>query len=150
MDDSLLSWEVLEHEHHHTEPEWYWMVGIIAISVSVAAFLLSDPLFGVLVVIGAFTLSLYSAKGPFFTKVAIGASSITVNGKSHPYTTIDSFSLDGDKLILEKSAFFHPLIIIRIEEGVPIDDLRRALGLKLKEHTHTEPLSHKIMTALGF
>ena len=60
--DMLISWEVPAYEHRPKTSDWYWALGIIAVSGSVAAFFLGNFLFGVLILVVAYTMGRHGAK----------------------------------------------------------------------------------------
>jgi len=150
MGRESVAWEVFEHEHYHEEPEWYWVLGIIAVSGSIASFLLGNLLFGILILLAGGTLALYSTKEPSFLTIHLSKQGVRFNKEYHPTESITSFSIDGDKLLIEKHSFWHPLVIIPIGEGVPHDEIRAVLGAKLPEKNHKEPVGHRIMEHFGF
>ncbi|MBX4216119.1 hypothetical protein KW797_04180 [Candidatus Parcubacteria bacterium] len=150
MAREAISWEVFEHEHYHEEPEWYWVLGIIAVSGSMAAFLMGNLLFGILILLGGATMALHSTREPSFLRIELSKKGIRLNREQHSIESITSFSIDGEKLLIEKHAFWHPFIIIPIGEGVPPEEIRGVLGAKLPEKNHKEPAAHRIMGHFGF
>jgi len=52
----LIEWDAHEYEHRERSPDWFWAVGIISVSVAVAAVIFGNIIFGILVIIAAFTL----------------------------------------------------------------------------------------------
>ena len=141
-------WETLEHEPRHNEPEWFWALGIIVVSASIASILLGNALFAVLLVIAGFTLGIYAKRGPTMIKVQINDAGIFINNKFHPYKNIDSFSIDRDMLLIEKHAFLHPLISIPIDHDP--EEVANFLKNFLPQKDFKEPLAHRFMEHLGF
>lgn len=148
MEDKTLYWETLEHEPRDNEPEWFWALGIIVVSASIASILLGDALFAVLLIIAGFTLALYAKKNPALIRVQINDKGILINNKFHPYESIDSFSIDRDMLLIEKHTFFHPLIAVPIDHDP--EEVAKYLANFLSQKNFKEPLAHQIMEYLGF
>ena len=143
-----LTWEILEHEHHENEEGWFWALGIIAISVAIASAIYGNYLFSVLVVIAGFTIGIYAKKTPEILSVHLTDKNILVNDRIIPYTKIDSFSIDRDKLIFEERAWWRPLFIIPMHQD-DIETIANSLREILPEEHHKEPLAHQIMEHLG-
>ncbi|MEK7558515.1 MAG: hypothetical protein AAB507_01675 [Patescibacteria group bacterium] len=143
-----LEWEILEHEHRQNEEGWFWALGIIALSVSVASAIYGNYLFSVLIVIAGFTVGIYATKAPGMLSVRLTDKDISVNERILPYTEITSFSIDRDKLIFEERVWWRPLFIIPMHHG-DIEIIANSLREILPEKQHKEPIAHQIMEHLG-
>lgn len=150
--------ELRWHTHDHTEPksaDWYWALGIIAVAGAVAAVVLGNILFAVLIVVGTLTLALYAVRKPNLAHFEINDRGIRIDNTIHPYTSLDSFWVDdidehtSPKLLIKSKKALMPFIIIPLDPVSPTD-VRECLFLYLDEEEHTEPLPHKIMDYLGF
>jgi hypothetical protein len=150
MDRELLTWEALEHRHRPHGPDWFWAIGVIGLGISVTAIVLGNLLFGILVIIGTVALLLQSLKHPREIEFGITERGIRIGTTLYPYTTLEVFWITEDDLLLIRSTkVFMPLLIIPIE-GPAREEVRDALLGFLDEEELHEPLSHKIMEAVGF
>ena len=148
-----LSWHTHEYLHSEKTADWYWMVGIVTISIALIAIILNNIIFAILIIISSFTLSLFASKKPEIVEVMIGRTGVSVGRTQYPYSHLDSFWIETreihPKIILKSKKIFMPLIIIFIEEHDP-DDVHAALIQYLPEEEHTEPFLEKLLIYLGF
>ena len=149
-----IEWEAHEYEHKERSSDWFWAVGIISVAIAVVSFILGNVIFGILVIIAAFALSIFANRPPAVVDVSINERGIT-RGKIHyPYQTLESFWIDTEhpekKIILKSQKMFMPLIVIPLGEGVDIDDLHEVLSQFLKEEYHSLPIIEKLLDYLGF
>ncbi|MDP3958347.1 MAG: hypothetical protein Q8Q36_02700 [bacterium] len=150
MDEELLYWEVHEYEPSERDPEWFWVLGVIVASVSIAAILLGNIYFGILILLAGIILAYYARRGPSLMKVRVTGAGIMVHDRLHPFGDMVSFSIDRDLLIIERTALWHPLLIIPMGREIPAERVRSFFAAKLPEKEHKEPLSHRVMDRLGF
>ncbi len=149
-----IEWEAHEYEHKERSSDWFWAVGIISVAIAIVSFILGNVIFGILVIIAAFALSIFANRPPAVVDVSINERGIT-RGKIHyPYQTLESFWIDTEhpekKIILKSQKMLMPLIVIPLGEGVDIDDLHEVLSQFLKEEYHSLPIIEKLLDYLGF
>ncbi len=151
-----ISWIAPEYMHSEKSTDWYWIVGIVAVTLSIIAVTLSDILFGVLIVIGAIVLSLYASRPPEFVEVAILDRGLKVGDALYPWGSLESFWIEENELhprILFKSEKrWSPYIVVLLphEDDAHPDDIHTALFEKLPEVKHSEPFLEKLLIWLGF
>ncbi len=153
-DTRAISWEAPEHRHIEKTSDWYWVLGIIAISASVVSIILNNVLFSIVILLAATTMIVFGHRKPKMVSFEISVRGVRINEDLHPYDTLHAYSVDeeapeGPQLILKSKHTFMPLIIIPLPYDY-IDDIEAILGLRLLEvHMH-EPLSHRLLEAFGF
>ncbi|GMQ95364.1 MAG: hypothetical protein BMS9Abin13_477 [Patescibacteria group bacterium] len=151
--NETIVWSAPEYEYKEKSADWYWALSIIALSLTVAVFILGNMLFAVFILISAFTLALYGARKPHILEVKINKRGIRVNNTLYPYTTLKSFWIDdeGEKsqIIIQSEKPLMPYIIVPLGD-VSADMVRDTLLEFLEEEEHVEPLSQKLMEYLGF
>jgi len=149
----IITWSAPEYEQKEKSADWYVAFGIIAISTSVASFFLGNMLFAILILIGAFTLAMYSMREPGVMDMALSSRGVIVNNKIYQYNSLESFWVEEygkePKIIIQSEKALMPYIIIPLGDADP-DDVRDFLFEYLEEEEHVEPLSHKLMDYLGF
>ncbi len=149
-----LSWRAHEYEHYERSENWYVALGIVAIGSAVAAFILGDALFGLLILIAGFTMALFAAKAPAQHSFTITKKGVAVGQKIYTWTTLESFWLldetEPAKLLLKSSKFLMPLIVIPLEEGLDPDEVHARLIQYLKEEEMAEPIAERIMEIVGW
>jgi hypothetical protein len=149
-----ISWSAYEHEHIHRGSDWYWALGIVALSIAVTSILFHDFLFGVLVIIAAITIALHSREAPEITTFEISDRGIRINGTLHRYSEIISFWVEDEHhgrrplLLVDTIKFLSPNLIIPIEHIDP-HEIRAYLKERIEETHMKEPIAHKILEFLG-
>ena len=87
----VISWEAPEFIYYEKTPDWYWSLGIITVALLVIAFLGQNFLFGVLVLLSAFTIVLYATKRPRIIRITASADGIVIDTKEFPLEGLKSF-----------------------------------------------------------
>ncbi len=148
-------WEAHEFVFQEKTSDWYWAVGIIAISIAVLAVIYGNTLLALLSLIAGFTLSLFAAKQPHFMRFETNNSGVIIEQTLYPYATLDSFwvennvHLDLESKLILKSKHINPLIVIPLSTINP-EIMRDFLLDHLPEAVHTEPFAHKLFEYFGF
>ena len=156
MPDSqaTLRWSAYEHEHVERGSDWYWALGIIAVSVAVTSVLLDDMLFGVLVLAAAVAIGLVSREAPDIAQIEVSDRGIRINDALHRYKEIIAFWVEDEHhgkrplLLVDTVKFMSPNLVIPIEHIDP-QLLRSYLRERVEERHMKEPLSHKIFEFFG-
>jgi hypothetical protein len=148
-----LSWHC--HEYFHTEKtsDWYWIVGIITITIAVVAIILNNVIFAILIIVSSFTLCLFASRRPDLVSISIDNLGLTVSKKRYPYGILESFWVETGEhypriLFKTKKSFSNNLVIF-IEEVEP-EKIRELLLAHIKEEHQSEPFLEKLLLYLGF
>lgn len=154
QNEQTIKWKAHEHQHTDKSRDWFWALWIIAIAGAATAIILSNILFAVLIIVGAFTVSLHATKRPSLINFEINDRGIVINGKLHSYSTIDSFWVDEEnqtipKLLVKSKKMLSLHIIIPLE-NVSSLEVRKYLLDQLQEEEDSEPLTQKIVEFFGF
>jgi hypothetical protein len=152
--ENKISWHVLEYKKKEKTADWYWAVGIIAVSISIISIFMHNIFFAVLIIIAVGTLLIFSVRDPKIVEVELSDKGIRVDKNLYSYVSLEAFWVDGsqereEKIILKSKKAIMPLIIVPIEE-YSHEDIRRFLLEKITEKEMEEPLSQKVMDKLGF
>lgn len=149
-----IEWDAHEYEHKQRSPDWFWAVGIVSVSVAIASVIFGNIIFGILVLIGAFALSLFANRPPSTLHVAIDEKGVTRGKVRYPYQTLQSFWIDTEhphkKIILRSEKLFMPLIIVPLGDEVNAEQLNKNLSNFLSEEFYSLPLVERILEYLGF
>jgi len=149
-----LEWTAYEYEHKERGSDWFWAVGIISVSLAVASIIFGNIIFGILILVGAFTLSLYAKRSPEEISVLIDEEGVTRNKIRYLYESLASFWIDLDhphkKIIFRSKKMLMPLIIIPLADDVDSERLHRILSRQIEEEYHSLPIVEKILEYLGF
>ncbi len=153
-DTRAITWEAPQHRHIEKTSDWYWVVGIIAISASVVSIMFDNVLFGVVILLGATTMILFSHRHPRVLTYEVSVRGIRIEDTLYPFTSLDSFAIDeeapeGPQLIVKSSHLFMPLLILPLPFEY-VDDIDDLISSKLTEAPLVEPLSHRLLEFFGF
>jgi hypothetical protein len=156
MPAAKITWEALDHIKEEKSSDWFWIVGIIAISIAVLAIFFGNILLAFLILLAAFTAFMLTHSVPRIVEYELSRKGVRVGDIVYSYTTLDSFwvidedGYDRDRIIIKSKRAFMPLIIIPLGEGADPEDVRDYLLDYLDEEEMYEPLSEHLMNMLGF
>jgi hypothetical protein len=153
MTPAIIEWNAPAHYHYERSPDWYWAVGIVSFTAAALAFIFSNVVFGLLIIIGAITLVLHTRQVPRILHYEINDRGIAIGDTLYPFLSLESFWIDTlhpePKILIKSQKFFMPYISIIIEEIDP-EEVRTILLRYIAETEHVEPLSQKLFERLGF
>lgn len=91
MGKILLTWEADEYFHHDKGADWYWWVGLVAVALLGFAIYQRSFLFGVLILVGWFTVVLYAIRPPRTLKFSLTERGMLVESTLYPWQSLKSF-----------------------------------------------------------
>lgn len=148
-----LRWSAYEHEHIERGSDWFWALGVIAVSAALTSVLFGNFLFAVLILVSATTIGLIARKPPEMHEFEISEKGIRIGQTMHPYETVISFWVDDELekplLLIDTTTFMSPNLIIPIDDMHP-DTIREYMRPHATEIPMKEPLAHKILEFFGF
>ncbi len=149
-----IEWDAHEYEHKQRNRDWFWAVGIMSVALAVVAIIFGNIILALLILVGAFSLSLFINRPPEHVHVVVDERGVT-RGKTHyPYETLKYFWIDHlhshPKIILRSKKMFMPLIVIPLDVEANLDVIHTALSGVLEEEFHSLPFVEKILEYLGF
>ncbi len=149
----LIAWDAPEHVHIEKNSDWYWAVGIITITTAALAIIFNNIIFGIFIIVGAFSLIVHGTKKPRIFHYEINDRGIVSEKTLYPFLTLESFWIDAHerpaKILVKSHKTFMPYITIPIDEVDP-EDVRDILLNYISETEHHEPLSQKVLERFGF
>lgn len=156
MEDSARSiyWEAPEHTHIEKTNDWYWILGIIALASAIASIIFDNVLFGIVIILGAFTMVIVSHQKPKIIQFEVAERGIRIGNDFYPYATLDSYFLDENnvvnpQLIVKSKKLLMMLLILPIPVE-HISHIETIVRNHLPEEHLEEPLSHRLMEYFGF
>lgn len=148
-----MRWHAPEFITYEKGPDWYWAVGVISVTLAVAAIVFGNILFALVILIGAVALSMQASRDPEIREFSIDRQGVQIDDTLYPYSSLVSFWVENNpheqKLLLQSEKVWMPYIVAPIAEVDP-EEVRNFLIQYLPEEEHQEPLSQKIMEYLGF
>lgn len=156
MDDQVKSvnWEAYEHNPSERGSDWYWILGIVTISITVAAILLGNVLFGILALVAGLVTALHANREPRIVEYGVTARGVQIDEKLYPYSTLDVFFIDeedpaGPQLLIRSQKLLMPLIAIPLPLEY-VDEIDEIVASRLPEEYLEEPFANKLLDFLGF
>jgi hypothetical protein len=147
-------WNAPERMWREKSTDFYWIVGIIAITIAVISTTLGNTIFAILVLIGAFTMSIYSHKPPQTIEVRLTQKGIKIDKDFYEYAVLHSFWIEEQELhpriILRSKKTFSPHIVALIDDIVDKDEVREFLLQFINEEKMSEPFLEKLLIYFGF
>jgi hypothetical protein len=149
-----LEWVAHEYEPKKRSQDWFWAVGIVAIALAVASILFGNVILGILILVGALSLTIVARRDPEETHVLIDEQGITRDRIRYPFSTLHSFWIDVEhphkKIIIRSEKLFMPYIVIPLSEEVDVERLHKILLRYMNEEFHSLPLVEQVLDYLGF
>ncbi|MBI2628198.1 MAG: hypothetical protein HYW71_02065 [Candidatus Niyogibacteria bacterium] len=154
MEDTFFSWQAPEYDHSSRSTDWYWAMGIAAVVLFITAILFKNFLFSIIVILGTFSVALYSARKPEITEFAITLRGVQIGKRIFFYEDLESFWIHYDPPHKKEIGFiskktFMPRFVLPLGDANP-NEARKHLIKFLKEERHEENLSETISKYLGF
>ena len=156
MDDKIrsITWEAYPHHHIERSSDWFWILGIVTLAITIASIVLGNVLFGILIFIAGLVSALQAMHPPQLVPFAVTSRGVQADDKIYPYATLESFYIDdehrhGPQLFVKSERFFMPLIIIPLPEEY-VDDIEDLVASRLPEEHLEEPFAHILLELVGF
>jgi hypothetical protein len=149
-----VEWEAHQYEYKERSQDWFWAVGIVAVSIAVASIIFGNFIFGLLVIVSAFALTLFINREPETVHITLNEFGVTKGKVHYPYESLHSFWIELDhshqKIMLRSEKFFMPLIIIPLDDRVDVENVHEILSHFIQEEHHAPPLVERLLEYLGF
>ncbi len=122
-----IGWRAPTHEKGDRSTDWYWALGIIGICGAVAAVLLGNLLFAIIIGVGALSLGVLAAREPREHDVRIDERGITVDGDLYAWESLQSFWMapgkSADRLFVTTGGIVHPHLVLGIHAPADAQDV---------------------------
>lgn len=149
-----LEWTAHEYEHKERSADWYWAAGIVTAALALASFLFGNVIFGILILLSAFSLALFVNRPPENLPITLSEFGIAKGQTLYPMETLHSFWIDTEhphkKILLRSQKAMMPLIVIPLSDEVDPERLRQLLLKILPEEYQRLPLLENVLEYLGF
>lgn len=154
MPAQKLRWEAPEHKHAERGADWYWALGVIALSSALTAILFQNFLFALLIIVAAFTLGMFALREPQMAVFELDEHGLRIDDVIFRYGEMNAFWVDEREgeatLLIDTPRFMNPDIIAPIE-GIDPGEVRAFFrARRVPEIELTEPWTYKLFEALGF
>lgn len=154
-DKENLSWEAHSHEHVERSTDWYWALGVLAVSGATISILLNNPLFAVIIMLGAVSLGILASRPPRAYLIQIDPRGITVDDNLYLFRSLESFWIDTETrddvphLIVSSRGVLAPQLILPLI-GVDANQVQEFLLRYLEEKEQYESPLTRVAELFGF
>ena len=157
--EDKLSWSALEYEEKERGQDWFWALGIIVATSSIASIIFENYFFAALLVLSGLLLGFFATKKPGTVAYELNNKGLKIGNRLYPYENIKSFWVQLDTsgetnlkplLFIHSERAFMPIISIPIDEIIAVKIHSILLERNIAEVEMKEHLSEKIMEILGF
>ncbi len=154
-----LEWSALEYEEKDRSTDWFWALGIIVITSSIASIIYGNYFFAALLVISGALLGFFAVKKPETISYELNDKGLKIKNRLYLYENIKSFWVQIDTtgetkfkptLFIKSERAFIPMLSIPIDYEIADDIHSIMLGKGVVEEEMKEHASSKIMESLGF
>ena len=148
-----ISWQAPEYFYTEKTSDWYWIVGIISITIAITSIVFNNILFALLILIGSFTLCLYASRKPNIITIKINDKGIMIGDLFYFYELLNSFWIEEKELhprLILKSKKKLSTHIVAILGNVSGEEIREKLQKNLVEEQMSEPFLEKLLIYFGF
>jgi hypothetical protein len=154
MAEARLLWHAPTHEGTPRSTDWFWALGIVALSGAILSVLLGNILLAIIILLGAFMLGLLAARPPRDCEVELSPAGVRIDHSLYPYRSLRSFWVAEEEgrlphLILSTSSLIDPQLVIPVLHDDAMR-VREYLRPRLKEEEQQESFFSRVGEALGF
>jgi hypothetical protein len=154
-----LEWSAFEYEDKERSSDWFWALGIIVVTSSIASIIFNNYFFAALIILSGLLLGFFAMKKPDTIFYELNNKGLQIRNRIYPYENIKSFwvqlgtSPDTNikpLLFIHSERAFMPILSIPIPEEMAEEIHSLFLFKNIPEVEMKENPSEKIMEALGF
>ncbi|MCX6752059.1 MAG: hypothetical protein NTZ87_00965 [Candidatus Nomurabacteria bacterium] len=156
-----LEWTALEYEEKERSSDWFWALGIIVVTSSIASIIYDNYFFAALLFLSGLLLGFFAIKKPEIISYELNSQGLKIRNHLFPYENIKSFwvqigsSTTGNietkpTLFIKSERAFIPIISIPIENILAHEIHSIMISRDVAEEEMKEHPSSKIMESLGF
>jgi len=139
-----ISWKAFEYEYKPKSPNWFWVIWILSLGIFFTSYLFSNILFGIFILISAFSISIFASRRPNLIKIVINSKKIIIHNKEFNFETLESFWIKDNKILLKSLKKTSPYILIPLNLEVDTEEIKEYL----LEHLEEEELSESFFQIL--
>ena len=152
-------WQALEYEEKERSADWFWALGIIVVTASIAAIIYSNYLFAALIILSGGLLWFFAIKKPDMIFYELNNKGLRIGNRLYLYENMKSFFVQTNRedsddkkpvLFIRSERSFMPILSIPIEHDVAIKIHNIFISKNVKEEELKGHVSETVMETLGF
>ncbi len=147
-----ITWSAPEYEKRNRGSDWFWALGVIIITATVAAAMFGNYFFAGLIAIAGGILYIFEIKQPEIVNFEINSTGIKVREQTYPFKGIVSFWIDPNHrhtLFIKSQRLFLPILTIPIHPDDAEDIHAIFVGQNIPKEEMREHISEKILETFG-
>ncbi len=152
-DEVILSWSAYEYEDKERSSDWYWALGVIAITSTITSIIFNNYFFAILILLAGGLLYFFAKKPADLVNYEITEKGVRIKSEFYPYKKLKAFYVQKEHkpmLFIKTERVFLPIIPIPVEYEI-LDQIHNIfIDKKVTEQEMKEHPAEKIMDALGF
>src|SRR5512141_1166647 len=149
-----LEWSALEYEEKERSKDWFWALGIIVATSSIASIIFGNYFFAALLILSGLLLGFFAIKKPDTVTYELNDKGLKIRTRLYPYENIKSFWVQigaspmtnvKPLLFINSERVFMPIISIPISAEMAPEIHAIMLEKNIAEVEMKEHPSEKIM-----
>ena len=158
-EDDKLIWSALEYEEKERSRDWFWALGIIVVTSSIASIIFGNYFFATLLIIAGLLLGFFALKKPDIVTYELNSKGLKIHNRLYPYESIKAFWVQADftpgsavkpVFFVHSERAFMPILSIPIDMNIAEDIHSKMSGQNISEVEMREHPGDRIMEVLGF
>ena len=154
-----LEWSAFEYEEKERNKDWFWALGIIVVTGTIASFIYGNYFFAVLIILGGILLGVFATKKPEEVFYELNDKGLRIRNRLYLYRDINSFWVRNEgsaeenlpaMLFIKSERVFMPIVGVHLVNEIVNEVREIMLSKNIPEEEMQEHVSEKIMDYLGF
>lgn len=128
MEERILEWKAREITGRRRGPDWYWILGIVAVTMGLLAILFGNILFAVVIIVGTFAIILSVAREHEEHHFKLSDDGLQIGSHLYPFENMESFSIVeyidpevSPTLSIQTTSILAPHLLISLENVDPVE-----------------------------
>lgn len=149
-----ITWEAFEYKQKDKGADWYFVFGIISVSIVLATVILNQIMLALVLGLSGASLLVMSLKKPSLLSYAISPRGIKIEDEIFAFSDIECFCLDEGnpaepKLILQTGQRFDPLLVLPVPVEF-VEEIDYILEQNVERKQLEDSVVLKALENLGF
>lgn len=148
-----LAWQAPEYAEQVRTRDWFWALGVIVATVSIAAIIFQNYFFAGLIILGGGMLGFLAIKKPDMISYELGDRGLQIRSRLYPFKNMRAFwiiSVPETVLLIKTERIFMPIVSIPIHP----DSAEKIGAMMLSKNIPAEEMQEhapeRILEVLGF
>jgi len=153
VEEHKLSWAVPAYTHSKKTVDWFWALGIVAVTGSIISILLANYFFAFLIIIGGGLMAYFAHIEPETLYYELNKKGLKIKDRLYPYKSILAFWVDTTKnptLFIKTDRVFLPVIPLSINHNVSAKIREVFISQNIIEEEMKEHPAEILMEFIGY